>query len=245
MKTTCATCRNFSFYAAFLLVCTISLSSCNKKSSEPDPTLNPVGSWTRTYTGTETYRAQINLKATGDFEWIMLDTLSTHTNSYSKFQVNGNQVRFYADPDLPAEGIYSCTLSRGTLTLALVSDSYTARTSALVGAWYPQNPADFAKIIGSWQKIMVDQGISYRVKLTLTTSGTLNWEMIDQIPGHTNSSVSFAAIDNTIIIHHDPDCDGNGYYSYKVSDAGLIIAMVKDKCPARSPSFSGTWSKIK
>ena len=37
----------------------------------------------------------------------MLDTLSTHTNSYCKIQVSGSQLRFYDDPDFPAEGL--CT----------------------------------------------------------------------------------------------------------------------------------------
>ena len=66
-----------SFNAALLMVCAISLVSCNKKTNDPDLSPNPFGSWTRTYTGAETYRAQINLNAAGTFEWIMLDTLST------------------------------------------------------------------------------------------------------------------------------------------------------------------------
>ncbi len=79
----------------------------------------------------------------------MLDTLSTHTNSYCKIQVSGSQLRFYDDPDFPAEGL--CT-----------------------------------------------------------------W---------------------------DPDCTGNGYYSYTVDGSGLNITMLKDFCPPRAPSFSGTWAR--
>ncbi|MCX6279443.1 MAG: hypothetical protein NT004_15300 [Bacteroidetes bacterium] len=233
-----------SFYAALLMVCAISLVSCNKKTNDPDPTPNPFGSWTRTYTGTETYRAQINLNAAGTFEWIILDTLSTHTNSYSKIQVNGDQIRFYEDPDLPVEGIYTWTLSGGTLTLAMVSDSYPARASALVGIWNQKNPADLAKIIGSWQKTVVEQGNSYRVKLILSADRALKWEMIDPIPGHTNSTVSFAATENTIVIHNDPDCDGNGYFAYSLNGTDLTCTYLKDKCPPRSQSFSGTWSKM-
>ena len=234
-----------SFYAALFIVCAISLASCNKKSTEADPSPNPFGSWTRTYTGTETYRAQINLMAAGSFEWIMLDTLSTHTNSYSKIQVSGNQIRFYEDPDLPDEGLYTFAVSGGVLTMTLISDSYAARVSAIAGTWYATNPAGFAKIIGSWQKTMTDQGTSYRVKLSLTSGGALNWEMIDPFPGHSNSSVSFAATENTVIIFKDPDCSGNGYYAYTANDTTLTIAMVKDECPPRAPSFSGNWSKIK
>ena len=232
------------FYAAWLMVCAISLASCNKKSNEPDPSPNPFGSYTRTYTGTETYRAQINLNAAGTFEWIMLDTLSTHTNSYSKIQVNGNQLRFYDDPDLPADGLYNWAVSNGVLTLSLISDSYAARASAMVGTWNIRNQADFVNIIGSWQKTVVEQGTSYRVKLTMTADAVLKWEMIDPIPGHTNSTVSYAATDNTIVIHNDPECDGNGYFTYSLNGSSLTCTYLKDKCPPRSQSFSGTWNKI-
>ncbi len=233
-----------SFYVALVFLCAIFLASCNKKSDEPDPSLNPFGNWTRTYTGLETYRAQFNLTTAGISEWIMLDTLSTHTNSYSKIQVTGNQIRFYEDPDLPGEGIYSWAVSGGVLTLTLVTDSYAARASAIAGAWNLKNPADFTKIVGSWQKTMVDQGTSYRVKLSLTSDGGLKWEMIDPIPGHSNSSVSYTATGNSLIIYKDPDCDGNGYFSFTVNDSALIFIPIKDKCPPRSPSFSGTWMKI-
>jgi hypothetical protein len=233
----------FSFYAALLMACAISLVSCNKKSNDPDPTPSPIGSWIRTYAGTETYRAQINLNAAGTFEWIMLDTLSTHTNSYSKLQVIGNQLRFYEDPDLPAEGLYNWAISGNVLTMTLISDPYAARASAMAGTWNIKNPADLEKIIGSWQKTIEEQGTSYRVKLVLSTDRVLKWEMIDPIPGHTNSTVSFAATENTIVIHNDPDCDGNGYFSYIVNGPDLTCTYLKDKCPPRSQSFSGSWSK--
>jgi len=235
---------HISFYAALLIVCAISLASCKDKTNEADPSQNPFGSWTRTYTGIETYHAQFNLKETGISEWIMLDTLSTHTNSYFKVQVTGNLLRFYDDPDFPEDGLYNWAISGGILKITLNTDTYAARVSATAGSWNTKNPADFEKIIGSWQKTMVVQGTNYRVKLILSSDGVLKWEMIDPIPGHTNSIVSFAATDNTIIIFLDPDCDGNGYFSYTVNGAALTIASIKDKCPPRSPSFSGTWSKI-
>ena len=234
----------FSFYAALLMACAISLASCNKKCDVPDPAPNPFGSWTRTYTGTETYRAQINLNAAGTFEWVMLDTLSTHTNSYSKIQVTGNQLRFYDDPELPVDGLYNWALSGNVFTLTLISDPYAARVSAMAGNWNLKNPADLEKIIGSWQKTVVEQGNSYRVKLILSADRVLKWEMIDPIPGHTNSTVSFAATGNTIVIHNDPDCDGNGYFTFSLNGNSLTCTYLKDKCPPRSQSFSGTWSKI-
>jgi len=100
------------------------------------------------------------------------------------------------------------------------------------------------KVLGSWQKNMTADGLNYRVQLTLTSSGILNWTMIDIMPGHTNSSVSFTATDSTFVLFKDPDCSGNGYYSYQITDNSLIINMLKDHCPPRAPSFTGTWIKV-
>lgn len=232
-----------SYYAVLLIVCTISMYSCNDKTNEPDPSLI-YGSWTRTYTGTETYHAQLNLKESGIFEWILIDTISTHTNSYAKIEVNGDQLRIYDDPDFTEEGTYQWSVSGGILSFTVVNDSYAARVSALTGNWNEKTPATPEIIIGGWQKTVVEQGTSYRVKLTMNTDGVLKWEMIDPIPGHSNSNVSFVATDNTIIIYNDPDCDGNGYFSYAVNGTDLTCTYLKDKCPPRSQSFSGTWSKI-
>jgi hypothetical protein len=234
----------FSLYAALLIICASSLVACKDNKDETDPIVNLYGSWTRTYTGTETYHAQINLKETGTFEWIMLDTLSTHTNSYSKIEISGNQLRFYDDPDLPEDGLYHWAVSGGILTLTLISDNYAARVSAMAGTWYTRNPAIPQNITGSWQKTVIEQETSYRVKLILSADAVLKWEMIDPIPGHTNSSVSFAATENTIIIYNDPDCDGNGYFAYSLNGTDLTCTYLKDKCPPRSQSFSGIWSKI-
>lgn len=234
-----------SFYGVLLWACLFTLSACKEKKDDPDPTVGPFGNWTRTYTGAETYPAQLNLKESGSFEWIMLDTLSTHTNSYAKIQVNGDQVRIYDDPDFAGDGIYKWSVSGDILTLTMVSDDYTARISALTGNWNLKNRESLGKIIGAWQKTVMEQGNSYRVRLTMTSDQMLKWEMIDPIPGHTNSTVSFTATDNTIVIFNDPDCNGNGYFTYVVNNNELTCTYLKDKCPPRSQSFSGTWSKMK
>lgn len=235
---------NISIYAVLLMVCSISLVSCNQKNEDDDLSKNPFGNWTRTYSGTETYHAQFNLKETGISEWIMLDTLPTHANSYFKVQVTGDQLRFYDDPDFPEDGLYNWSVSGGILTLTLISDTYAARVLAIAGDWNTKNPADFEKIIGSWQKTITEQQTSYRVKLILSADGVLKWEMIDPIPGHTNSTVSFVATDNTVVIYNDTDCDGNGYFTYTVNDNALTCTYLKDKCPPRTQSFGGTWIKI-
>jgi len=230
--------------AGIALLISSGLFSCTHKTEEAVIVASPLGSWIRTFTGSETYSAQINLKTDGNFEWIMLDTLSTHTNSYSKVQVSGTQLRFYADPDFAGDGLYNWSVNNGVLTLTVVSDDYAARLRGIAGSWQIKDPAVIARVTGTWQKNMQVGGLNYRVRLTLTSAGLLNWSMLDSIPGHTSSSVSFTATDNTMVIYNDPDCGGNGYYSFLVSDIAMSVIVMKDNCPPRSPSFSGTWVRL-
>lgn len=233
-----------SIYISLIIILCIGLVSCKKKDHDADVPNPPLGCWTRTYSGTESYHAQLNLQETGIFEWIMLDTLSTHTNSFAKIQVNGDQLRIYDDPDFTGDGIYKWSFSDDILTLTVVSDNYSARVSALSGDWNIKNPVIPQNLCGSWQKSVVEQGISYRVNLVLTPEGVLKWIMVDPIPGHTNSTVPFAATDNIITIYNDPDCNGNGYFNYVLQNNTLTCTYLKDQCPPRSQSFSGIWSKI-
>jgi len=234
-----------SALVCLMLVIMMALAfSCSQKKDDPVPVVTPYGSWIRTFTAGETYSAQLNLKTEGIIEWIMLDTLSTHTNSYSQIQVSGNQLRIFNDPDFTGDGLYTWGIENGPLTLALVNDSYPARTAAIAGAWQGKDETAIKKVLGSWQKLMTVDGINYRIQLTLNSSGILNWTMIDSMPGHTNSSVGFTLTDSAFVLFKDPDCSGNGYYSYQVTDTSLIINLLKDHCPPRAPSFAGTWIKV-
>jgi len=221
----------------------IMISSCDDKKNTPDPE-NLYGSWTRTYTGTDAFSAQLNLLKSGDFEWIVLDTLSSHTNSLVKFEITGNKMRVYNDPDIQEEGLYEWSVTGDILTFTELDDNFAPRVAAIAGTWNLTNPAGYAPVLGSWQKTVVEEGTSYRVKLTMDNERLLKWEMIDPIPGHSNSSVSYAATAGSIVIYNDPDCDGNGYFTWKVTGTELTCTYLKDKCPARTQSFSGTWTKL-
>ena len=72
-----------SIPAFLILILAISLAACTKKDNDSD-TPAIYGNWARSYSGSEVYHAQLNLTKSGVFEWIMLDTLSTHTNSVAQ-----------------------------------------------------------------------------------------------------------------------------------------------------------------
>ena len=237
--------RLYRFIIVLLPFFILILSGCKHSNDDPGTAIGLPFSWDQSYGTVETFRTRLKLKNNSTFEWIVLDTVSAHTNSYGKFSLSGNRFLCYDNPDCPENGIYQWSLVSGNLALAAVSENCAGRAAGLTGSWTAVDTTVYQRILGSWQKIILDQGIPYRVKLTLTSGGSLKWEMTDPIPGHTNSSVSFAATANTIIVYNDPDCDGNGYYAYTATDTTLAVEMIKDKCPPRAPSFSGTWVKYK
>jgi hypothetical protein len=105
----------------------------------------------------------------------MLDTLSTHSNSFSKVEVSGSRLRIYNDPDFAGDGTYDWSLGNGILTLSVVSDDYPARVKGIAGSWQIRDNTGLYRIIGSWQKTMEVLGVNYRVKLTLTNISALSW----------------------------------------------------------------------
>lgn len=211
--------------------------------NEPTPA-EPWGSWTHTINGDETFRAQLNL-ADNIFEWIVLDTISTHSNSYGKVEITGSQMRFYDNPECESDGTYKWSVASEKLSLEAVDDACDGRVLGLSGTWDKLETTVMLQLSGSWTKEMEVEDVFYDVKLTMNTSGELLWEMIDPIPGHTNSSVSYTVLDDVIIIYNDAQCGGNGYFKFEIVGGTLTISSIKDSCPPRSPSFTGDWTRVK
>ena len=228
-------------FLLILMIATVFTSAC-KNDDEPSPELLR-GSWTRTFTNDETYHAQLNLKETS-WEWIILDTLLAHTNSFGKMELTGNQLRWFDNPDCDNDGRYTWTVSNNKLTLVVVDDPCQARVTGMTGTWDRLDTTAMHLLSDSWAKTMTIENMDYAVKLTMNTAGELLWEMIDPIPGHTNSEVSYTVLDNTIVIYNDSECGGNGYFRFEISGNTLSITTIKDSCPPRSPSFTGTWTKL-
>jgi len=232
--------------SGLLIFClVIFVFSCKDDPKDEEvPATPPWGLWTHTFTGTTPITAELQLReAEGKYVWVVLDTVSGIGNDIGSVVVSDNQAGFYNNGNCWETGIYEFTVKNNILNFSMVSDSCPGRMEKLKTAWIPKQMAGLEALSGSWQKMMSVGGVDYRVRLTMTVYGNLNWEMIDPIPGHTNSSVSFTATDSTIVIYKDTDCPGNGYYNWSISGNELTICLLKDYCPPRAPSFSGVWTK--
>ncbi len=221
------------------------ISAC--KEDEIDPVETPAfpwGFWSYTFPATPEYHADLLFdKAASTYHWVMMDTLSGIENNRGSVLISGSLLKVYNNPDCWATGNYQFMPSAAGLNILLQSDSCPGRSEKLKALWQPKDMSGMHDLSGSWERTIQSGGIDYRVKLSLETSGRLTWEMIDPIPGHTNSTVSYTANDTVIVIYKDPDCPGNGYYRWNISGNVLTIGLVKDQCPPRAPSFSGEWIK--
>ncbi|MCF8357173.1 MAG: DUF2314 domain-containing protein [Prolixibacteraceae bacterium] len=104
-----------------------------------------------------------------------------------------------------------------------------------------QEPADL--LVDEWQKLYEATDTSFHVKLTFRDDGTFSWDMIDVVPGHTNSGGEYTATNSEFTLINDPDCDGEGVYGYAVANDQLTVTKISDDCDPRSPAFTGVWEK--
>ncbi|MBU1369485.1 MAG: hypothetical protein KJ578_12330 [Bacteroidetes bacterium] len=221
----------------------ISFSAC--KNEEDPKVMTPVGSWKRAYSGDVSFTAQLNLSNEEALEWIVLDTISSHENSMVSFEISGNQLRVFGDPEIEAEGFYQWSISDQYLQLEVIDDPFAPRVAALDGHWTIKDPAVDPALVASWTKSYLINNAAYSIRLRLEADGSLHWEMIDPIPGHANSSTAFTTHNSTFVIYKDDQCgDQNGYYQFEVIGGELHLSAVKDLCTPRIDAISGSWSRL-
>lgn len=99
-------------------------------------------------------------------------------------------------------------------------------------------------LLSSWTRFYAASDASFNVKLTFNKAGTFSWELMQNVPTHSNSYAQFSATENEITISNDPECPEAGLYTYSIKGNQLTITLVSDGCSQRSPAFSGVWEKF-
>ncbi len=235
---------SFKHQTQFFIVLLFFIAVTACRNDVDSPIQNPVGSWERVYSGEEIFTAQLNLSSEGALEWIVLDTVSNHENSMVSFEISGNQLRVFGDPEIEAEGFYQWSKSDQYLQLAVIDDPFAPRVAALDGQWTIKDPAVDPALVASWTKSYLLDDAEYSISLRLEADGSLHWEMIDPIPGHANSSTAFTTYNSTFVIYKDDQCgDENGYYHFEVNGDEMHLSAVKDLCTPRIDAISGVWSR--
>ncbi|MBN2439419.1 MAG: hypothetical protein JXL20_12565 [Deltaproteobacteria bacterium] len=99
-------------------------------------------------------------------------------------------------------------------------------------------------IYGSWVRLITDtHGIKFNAELRIKTDNSFEFILLEDVPGHTNSSGKFTFSSDIITIIKDADCHGDGVYEFVVSEKKLALIVVTDKCAPRVLALQGVWNK--
>lgn len=119
------------FGIAFLVV-----SSCNK-SDNAVVAGSPIGSWTRVIMDTDStaFNGELRFYANHTFDFIVLDTATSHKNTHAGYTIESNVINFKGDDSCEGVGTYKFAADSTTLTLLAVSESCWPRRKVLQGIW--------------------------------------------------------------------------------------------------------------
>ena len=99
-------------------------------------------------------------------------------------------------------------------------------------------------IYGSWVRHITDsKKLQFNAELKIKTDNRFDFILLENAPGHTNSSGEMTLKGNVITIINDSDCGGDGVYEFVVSEKKLAIVAVDDKCTPRMLALQGVWTK--
>lgn len=97
-------------------------------------------------------------------------------------------------------------------------------------------------IFGSWTRAITDtEGVQFNAELKINTDNSFEFILLEEVPGHTNSSGEFTLSDDIFTIINDTDCDSDGVYEFVVTDEKLALVVVMDDCAPRVVAIQGVW----
>lgn len=116
---------------------TVLFFSCDKDCDCNAPDTSIYKSWVRLITDSDNlkFNAELKINANNSFNFIVLDSNTTHTNSYAEFTLHNDTMTIILDYDCNEIGIYEFLVSDDKLSFIAVSDSCGPRISAIQGIW--------------------------------------------------------------------------------------------------------------
>lgn len=98
-------------------------------------------------------------------------------------------------------------------------------------------------IYGSWVRLITDsQGVQFNAEMDIKTDGSFDFILLQDVPGHTNTSGEFTLDGDVFTVGSDKDCNSDGVYKYTVTNKELTFVVVQDACAPRVLDLQGTWS---
>lgn len=124
------------YLIAVLTIIVLAGSSCKKDNDKTDSP-NIYGSWTVLQTDSQGLQYNVELRFNNDnsYDWILLDSVEGHTNSYAKFNLVENVMVITEDADCDFEAEYLLIMENNKLAIISVTEECGPRALALEYLW--------------------------------------------------------------------------------------------------------------
>ncbi len=128
--------KNYLFSSLIALSFIFLISSC-KKDEDSIQSPDIYGSWTVLQTDSQGLQYNVELKFNTDnsYDWILLDSVDGHSNSYAKFNLIENVMVITEDADCSFEGEYLLIKEYDKLAIIAITESCGPRAAALEYLW--------------------------------------------------------------------------------------------------------------
>jgi hypothetical protein len=224
----------------FLMVCVIGLAACSgdDSSSETPRLINT--SWTRINRDDAGLSFRVKMDFFSDhYDFLLLQAAEGHTDSTATIHVVSETFYILEDADCaPPEGQYTWQIENDVLDLARITDACDGRIKAIEGQW---NRFGTTILNTSWTRVISDGDIRFKVRLDFHEQ-TFDFVLLEDAPGHDDSSGRLEVIGQECILSEDVDCEGaTGRYAWVIIDHTLEINVLEDECAPRATALIGQW----
>ncbi len=127
--------KSLLFPMLTLSICLLLAGSCTKDEDEPVPDI--YGSWTVLQTDSEglQFHVELRFNTNNTYDWLLLDTVPTHSNSHAEFTMNASVLTIVSDADCSGTGQYYITVNSNKLSMIAQHDDCEPRAAALEYIW--------------------------------------------------------------------------------------------------------------
>lgn len=98
---------------------------------------------------------------------------------------------------------------------------------------------------GTYTRVMEFSTGTSVVDLQFTEDGWMLWTLINEVPGHSSSTVKCRIEgEEKFVIYDDEECNfEEGVFSYVISGNTLTVTVITDACTPRGNALGGNWTK--
>jgi hypothetical protein len=95
-------------------------------------------------------------------------------------------------------------------------------------------------IVGTWTRTVYAPDLPFTAELTFRRDGSFSFDVVDKVPGHTDSGGTYERTERGVVLH-DSDTPDPGRYAVDLFDDRLVLTTATDRFRPRAMAISGVW----